>query len=319
MEYTTMIQKRTIGILGTGKVGMAAAYCLFNHDTASDLIFVDQDEQRAEGEAMDLMHGASFAEPVTVRAGSYASLGSAQVIVISAGAGRKAGESRLDLLNRNVAIFREAVTELDRHAPNAVLVVATNPVDVITHVIQQLSTRPRNRVIGTGTMLDTSRFRALLGQHYGVDPRSVHAYVLGEHGDSEVPIWSNAQIGGLRIQERPVLGKPFDEGSMNALFERVRYAGREVIARKGFTNSAIGIVLGHLCETILDDQRSVLTVSVPFEGEYGVEGVCMSLPCVVGQNGIEGRIVPVLEEGEESLMRHSAEVLRTSMEGMKLA
>ncbi|HOE67023.1 MAG TPA: L-lactate dehydrogenase [Candidatus Hydrogenedentes bacterium] len=314
-----MIQKRTVGILGAGKVGMAAAYGMFNADTVSEMILVDKDEQRAEGEAMDLMHGASLAEPVTVRSGSFASLGSSQLVVVSAGTGRKPGETRLDLLNRNVAIFREIVAELDRHAPNAILVVATNPVDIITHVIQQLSQRPRSRVIGTGTMLDTSRFRALLGQHYGVDPRSVHAYILGEHGDSEVPIWSNASIGGLRLRERPVLGKSFDEGAMNALFERVRFAGREVIARKGFTSSAIGIVIQHLCETILDDQRTVLTVSVPFEGEYGIEGVCMSLPCVVGQNGIEGRIVATLSDEETVAMRHSASVIKESMQGISLA
>lgn len=312
-----MIQKRTIGIVGAGKVGTAAAYCMFIHNTASEIILVDRDAQRAEGEAMDLMHGASLGEPATVRAGALEDLGAAQLIVLSAGTGRKAGESRLDLLNRNVAIFRDIVEKLDQYAPNAILVVATNPVDIITHAIQQLSQRPRSHVIGTGTMLDTSRFRASLAAHYGVAPRSVDAYILGEHGDTEVPVWSNASIGGLRIQERPVLGKPFDEETMRRLFERVRYAGHEVIALKGFTSSAIGIVINHLCETILGDQKTVLTVSVPFEGEYGISDVCMSLPCVAGQDGVEGRIVANLSEEETRAMLRSAETLQKSLKGLQ--
>lgn len=313
-----MIQKRTLGIIGAGNVGMAAAYVLFNRDVVSDMILVDKDGQKAEGEAMDMMHGQAFAEPVTVRAGSYADLADAQVIVIAAGTGRKAGESRLDLLRRNVAIFQEVVGELDRHAPGAILAIATNPVDIITHVVQHLSTRPPEHVIGTGTMLDTARFRALLGQHYGVDPRSVHAYILGEHGDSEVPIWSKASIGGLSIMHHPVLGRTFEREAMNELFERVRYAGREVIARKGFTSTAIGLVIAELVETVLDDQRTVLTVSVCMRGEYGVDGLCMSIPCVVGQRGVEGRIVPDLSDDELAAMARSADVLRESVDGLEL-
>lgn len=308
-----MIQKRTIGIIGTGKVGMAAAYTLFCRDVASDIILVDKDERRAEGEAMDLMHGQTLAEPVSVRAGSYASLGAAQVIVVAAGTGRKEGESRLDLLNRNVAIFREIVAELDRYAPHAILVIATNPVDIITYVVQQLSRRPHSQIIGTGTMLDTARFRALLGQFYGVDPRSVDAGIFGEHGDSEVPIWSRASIGGMRLVDGTVLGKRFDRGAMDALFEQVRYAGREVIARKGFTSSAIGLVIAELVETILDDQHTVLTVGVQFEGEYGIRDVCLSIPCVVGHLGVEGRILPELSEEEMAAMQHSADVLKESI------
>jgi L-lactate dehydrogenase len=313
-----MDQQHKVGVLGCGNVGMAAAYTLFNRDIASDLILVDKDYERAEGEAMDMMHAQAFADPVDVRAGTYEDLGDAKVIVVAAGTGRKPGETRLDLLNRNVAIFKEVVAELDRHAPNAVLAVATNPVDVITYVIQKLSNRPPNHVIGTGTMLDTARFRALLGAHYGVDPRNVHSFIIGEHGDSEVPVWSKASIGGLRLAERTVLGKPFEKARMDELFEKVRYAGRDVIKRKGFTSSAIGVVIAHLVETILHDQHSVLTVSVDMEGEYGLNDVCLSIPCVIGHDGVEGRILPELTDDENAALQNSASVLRESIEAIDL-
>lgn len=311
-----MMKKQAVGIIGCGNVGIAAAYTLFNRDKASDIILIDMDERKAEGEAMDMMHAQAFAEPVNVRAGSYEDLAEAKVVVISAGSGRKAGESRLDLLNRNVSIFKGIVSELDKHAPDAVLVIATNPVDIITYVVQKLSKRPRFQVIGTGTMLDTARFRAALGKRYGVDPRNVHAFIVGEHGDSEVPIWSKASIGGLRLKEGTVLGKDFDKQEMDELFEQVRYAGREVIARKGFTNSAIGVVIAQLVETILDDQHSVLTVGVELEGEFGLSDVCLSIPCVVGHAGVEGRILPELSDEELEALKKSAGVLRESIEAI---
>lgn len=308
-----MDRTHTVGIVGCGHVGMAAAYTLFLRDVASEIVLVDMDARRAEGEAMDLMHAQAFADPVEVRAGGFEDLSGAKVVVISAGAGRKAGESRLDLLNRNVAMFRDMVASLDQHAPDAVLVIATNPVDVITYVVQKLSKRPAHHVIGTGCMLDTARFRSLLGERYGVDPRNVHAFIIGEHGDSEVPVWSRASIGGLRIVERDVMGVKFDRAEFDELFERVRFAGREVIARKGYTNTAIGVVIAQLVETILDDQHSVLTVGVNMDGEYGLDGVCMSIPCIVGHDGIEGRIIPVLNDEEMAGVQRSAEVLKESI------
>jgi L-lactate dehydrogenase len=308
-----MNRKQTVGILGCGNVGIAAAYTLFNRDVASDLILVDMDRKRAEGEAMDMSQGQAFAHPVQVRAGDYADLSDAKVVVVAAGTGRKAGESRLDLLNRNVAIFKDVVKHLDEHAPDAVLVIATNPVDIITYVVQKLSIRPRERVVGTGTMLDTTRFRSMLGQYYSVDPRNIHSFILGEHGDSQVPLWSKASIGGLRLKERTVLGKPFDEKIMNEIFEQVRYAGREVISRKGYTNLAIGVCIAQLVETILDDQHSVLTVSVQLEGEYGIHDVAMSIPCIVGHAGVEGRVLPELTEEELAALENSANVLKESI------
>jgi L-lactate dehydrogenase len=311
-----MIQNRTIGIFGTGNVGVAAAYAIFMRGLASEIILIDKNVKRAEGEAMDLMHGQTFFETMTVRAGDYRDLSSAQLVVITAGVAQKPGETRLDLLNRNAEVFREIVGELDQHTPRSVLVIASNPVDILTYVTQKLSRRDPSRVIGTGTLLDTGRFRALLGRHYGVDPRSVHAHILGEHGDTEVPAWSTANIGGVRLVDNTVLGKPFQADEMNLLFEQVRDAAYEIIDRKGYTNTAIGVAIVRLVEAVLDDQKSVLPVSRMLNGEYGLEDVCLSIPSVIGINGLEDAILPALNDAELDALRHSAQTLSTSIDGI---
>ena len=314
-----MIQRRTVGIVGTGNVGAAAAYAIFNQRLASEIILLDKDTRRAEGEAMDLMHGQILVSRMDVRAGDYADLSDAQVIILSAGASQASpDESRLDLLQRNADIFREIIDALDRHAPEAILVVATNPVDVLTYIAQQLSTRPAHRIIGTGTLLDTARFRALLGRHYGVDPRSVHAYILGEHGDSEVPIWSNATIGGQPILNETVLGQPFDREVMDGIFEQARDAAYEIIDRKGHTDTAIGVVIARLVRTILSDQKSVLPVSVQPNGAYGLSDVCLSTPCVVGIEGVEAHVTPDLSDDEHDALHASAQTLIDSREGLQI-
>lgn len=312
-----MIQRRTVGVVGTGNVGTAAAYALFNQGLASEILLYDKDSRRAEGEAMDLMHGQLLVGRVTCRAVEYPAMGDAQVIVLAAGTGQASSdESRLDLLNRNAKIFQEIISELDKYAPEAILVVATNPVDVLTYLSQEMSTRPKERVVGTGTLLDTARFRALLGRHYGVDPRSVHAYILGEHGDTEVPIWSNAMIGGQPIQGRTVLGKEWDANRMDSIFEQARNAAYEIIDRKGHTDSAIGVVIARVVRAIIEDQKNVLPVSVRPEGAYGIQDVCLSTPCVVGMEGVEKHVVPDLSEDEGEALRASAEALRESRRGL---
>ncbi|MGM0676173.1 L-lactate dehydrogenase [Ectothiorhodospira marina] len=308
----------SVGIIGTGNVGVAAAYSIFQRQIAGDLILVDRDQQRAEGEAMDLMHGQSLVGRVMVRAGDYADLTDCGVIVITAGVGQKPGESRLELLNRNAAVFREIAAHLDRHAPDAVLVIATNPVDILTYVMQRLTQRPAHRVIGTGTMLDTSRFRAALGEYYGVNPRSVHAYIMGEHGDSEVPIWSTAKVGGLSLFEQTVNGRQFDPQAMERLFQQVKTAAFDIISRKGYTNTAIGLVIAYMVRVILEDQKSVLAVSVDPQGDYGLEDVCLSIPCIVGRDGIESRVAPLINETEHEGMQASSQVLRNSLQGMSI-
>ncbi|HKL88151.1 MAG TPA: L-lactate dehydrogenase [Salinibacter sp.] len=315
-----MIQRRTVGIVGTGNVGTAAAYALFNQSLASELLLLDQDHRRAEGEAMDLMHGQFLVGGITCRAVDYPAMNDAQVIVLAAGASQKSpDETRLDLLARNARIFQEIIDELDEHAPGAILLVATNPVDVLTYLSQKMSDRPNERIIGTGTLLDTARFRALLGRHYGVDPRSVHAYILGEHGDTEVPIWSNATIGGQDIEGRTVLGKEWDPDTMQSLFEEARDAAYEIIDRKGHTDAAIGVVIARIVRAIVEDQKNVLPISVRPQGAYGIDDVCLSTPCVVGIEGVQKHVVPDLSTDEEEALRASATALKESRAELDLA
>jgi len=314
-----MIQRRSIAIIGTGNVGVAAAYALFNQRMVSEIILIDINRERAEGEAMDLMHGQLLVGNVTVRAGDYSDLADTQVVVITAGVGQSSPtESRLELLNRNTEVFKSIIGELDHYAPEAILIVATNPVDILTYVSQKLSSRSPELIIGTGTLLDTARFRALIGQYYDVDPRSVHAYILGEHGDSEVPIWSQANIGGKPIRDTEVMGKHFKPEVMERIFNQAKNAAYEIIERKGYTNSAIGVVIARIVEAILEDEKSVIPVSVAWQGQYGIEEVCMSLPSVVGIEGVKARIVPELDEEEISGLQHSAEILKKSLEKIEL-
>jgi len=314
-----MIQRRKVGVVGTGNVGVAAAYALFIQGIASELVLIDMNERRAEGEAMDLMHGQALVGSVYVRAGTYTDLEDAQLVVVSAGASQKSpDESRLDLLNRNADVFQSIIGELDMHAPGAVVVIATNPVDILTYVSQELSSRPSRQIIGTGTLLDTARFRALLGQYYSVDPRSVHAYVLGEHGDSEVPIWSNANVGGLPILDNTVLDRPFDRSEMDHLFEQVRRAAYQIIERKGYTNTAIGVVIARIVRAVLGDEKAVLPVSVRLNGEYGISNVCLSIPAVVSFRGVESFVLPDLSEKELEGMRASARLLQKSLEQLSV-
>jgi L-lactate dehydrogenase len=267
---------------------------------------------------MDFNHGLSFSKPVKITAGSYADLSGAQVVVITAGAAQKPGETRLDLLAKNMRIFDAIVPEVVKHNPGGIILIATNPVDILTYTSLKGSGLPPGRVIGSGTILDTSRFRFLLGQHYGVDARSVHAYIVGEHGDSEIPLWSLANIGGVRLQEfAPLRSKKYDQQEMDRLFVSVRDAAYEIIKRKGATYYAIGLGLVSIVETILGDYRSVLSISTLMTGQYGVSDMCMSLPCVVGANGVEEVLALNLSPEEEEGFRRSAEKLKATLRSLQ--
>ena len=311
-----MLHRHTIGIVGTGQVGMAAATSLFQQRIARELILIDVDGKRAEGEAMDLMHAQGYVGRRRVWAGDYSDLSSAQIVIITAGVSQKPGEDRLSLLNRNAAVFKQIAEELDRHAPKAILLIASNPVDILTYVMQDLSERPDEKVIGTGTMLDTTRLRTLLAEYYEVDPRSVHALILGEHGDSEIVAWSRANIGGTPILNNSILGRPYDPDVLQEIFQRVRNAAYEIIERKGYTNWAIGLVLAHLVRTIQEDQSSVLPISVRLHGEYGIDDVCLSIPAAVGINGAGGRVPMPLSDDEQKALVASADTLKQSLRSL---
>ncbi len=310
---------RKVGVIGTGLVGSSFAFALMIRGLATELVLIDANSDRAAGEEMDFNHGLSFTRPMKIMAGSYADLKGAHVVVIAAGAGQKAGETRLDLLSRNARIFRSIVPEVVKHNPDGILLIATNPVDILTYISLQESKLPPARVIGTGTILDTSRFRFVLGQYYDVDARSVHAYIVGEHGDSEIPLWSLANIGGVRLQEfAPLRNKRYDQGEMDRLFAGVRDAAYEIIKKKGATYYAIGLGLLSIVDSILGDYNSVLSVSTLMAGQYGVNDMCLSLPCVVGANGVQEILTLNLSSEEEKGFRGSAEKLKTTLESLQI-
>lgn len=308
---------RKVGVVGTGLVGSSFAFALMVRRLAGELVLVDANHEKAIGEEMDFNHGLSFTRPMKIRAGTYADLAGSNVVVIAAGTNQKPGETRLDLLARNAAIFREIVPQVVRHNPDGIILIATNPVDILTHISLSEVDLPPSRIIGSGTILDTSRFRFLLGQYYHVDARSVHAYIVGEHGDSEIPIWSLANIGGVRLREfAPLQKKPYNQDDMNRLFIGVRDAAYEIIKRKGATYYAIGLGLLSIVEAILGNYRSVLSVSTLMTGQYGVKDICLSLPCVVGANGIEEVLTLNISPEEEEGFRMSAEKLKGTLRAL---
>ena len=309
---------RKVGLIGTGFVGSSFAYALMQRGIASELVLVDANAEKAIGEMMDLNHGLSFTTPMRITAGSYSDLAGANVVVVSAGASQKPGESRLDLLARNAVIFKSIIPQVVQHNPHGIILIATNPVDILTYISLKESHLPSNQVIGSGTILDTSRFRFLLGQYYGVDSRSVHAFIVGEHGDSEIPIWSLANIGGVRLQEfAPLKNKQYNENDMNQLFLSVRDAAYEIIRRKGATYYAIGLGLVSIVEAIFGNFRSVLSISTLMTGQYGVDNICLSLPCVIGTHGVEEVLILPMNKEEEDGFRASAKKLNLTLQEIK--
>lgn len=309
-----------VGLVGVGMVGASFAYALMQRGLANELVIVDADTARAEGEAMDLNHGLPFVRPLQISSGDYPDLAGAAVVVVAAGANQKPGETRLDLLQRNGTIIRAIIPQIVRHAPDAIIVLATNPVDVLTHIAVQVAGLPPGRVFGSGTILDTARFRYLLGEHYKVDPRSVHAYIVGEHGDSELALWSLANIAGVRLREFVGLGgRGYDQAAMDSIFAQTRDAAYEIIKRKRATYYAIGLGLLTIVEAVLRDQRTVLTVSTPMAGQYGVRDISISLPTIVGRGGAEEVLNLVIAPEEEQAFRHSAQVLHDRLSQLTLS
>lgn len=309
-----------VGIVGTGMVGSSFAYALEQAGLASELVLVDKDHGRAEGEAMDLNHGLPFVRPMSIRAGGYEDLAGADVVVITAGRNQRPGESRLDLVRCNAEIMREIAPAIARVNPGGVILMATNPVDVLTQVAADCAGLPAGRVMGSGTVLDTARFRYLIGQEFGVSPRSVHAYILGEHGDSQVPLWSQANIGGVgleRIETR--LGGRLDDAARLRLSESTRTAAYDIIERKHATYYAIGLALLTIVEAVVRDLKAAQTVCSPMKGQMGMERLSTSLPTLVGRGGAEKVIVPPVSDAEREAMARSADVMRGQLEAVGAA
>jgi L-lactate dehydrogenase len=311
-----------IGIIGSGNVGAAAANALVLRGVGREVVLVDLDAKRAQAEADDILHAAPFSYPVNVRAGKYEDLVNSRVVIITAGVGQRPGETRLQLLERNAAVFRQIVPAVLTQAPDAVLLVATNPVDVMTHLAARYAAEfdvPSRRVLGSGTALDTARFRAILGRHLGVDPQHVHAYVLGEHGDSEVLAWSMVTIGTVPLEDFcRQQGIDLSSEVKEEIDRSVRYAAYSIIEGKGATYYGIAAALARIVTTILGDQRSVLTVCTPAAEVAGVADVTVALPRLVGGQGVLSTLPPALSEAELAGLAVSARVVRDAIDSLNL-
>lgn len=300
-----------IAVIGAGNVGATFAYALLISGLASEIVIIDTNTAKAEGEAMDLNHSVPLARPTRIWAGTYADCAGAAVTVITAGSAQRPGETRLDLVQRNTAILRSIVTEVVKNNPGGLILVATNPVDILTYAALKISGLPKERVFGSGTILDTARFRYLLSEHYDVDPRSVHAYIIGEHGDSEVPVWSLANIAGMKLDDFcRANGFCCQEEDMQEIFQQTRDAAYQIIERKGATFYAVAQGLVRIVEAILRDQSTVLSVSSLISDFYGLSDVCFSLPTVVHRGGIKRVLHLELSTSEQESLRRSAEVLK---------
>ena len=306
------------GIIGCGFVGGSAAYAMVFTGAATEIVLVDQNRALAEAQAEDLRHATPFAKPVRVYNGEVSRLEGSRLVVLACGVSQRPGESRLQLLERNATIFREVVSDVERVAPDAILLVAANPVDVMTHFVASLSPGRRGRVIGSGTVLDTARFRSMLGEHFGISPNSVHAYVLGEHGESEVLIWSSAKVGGVPLALfAEQQGMPLTDEVKARIDDGVRHSAYRIIQGKGATYFGVGAGLARISRAIRDNERAVFTVSMPTEEIQGVSDVSLSLPRIVGAEGIVGTLKPDLSERETEALQRSAEILRNAFKGLE--
>ena len=309
-----------VGIVGSGFVGATAGYALVMQGVGREIVLVDKNTARAAAEADDIRHAVPFAHPLDIRAGDYPDLAGSKVVVLCAGVGQKPGETRLQLLQRNAQVFREVVPSVLKYAPDAVLVVASNPVDVMTHLAARFAREcgvPESRVLGSGTTLDTARFRSLLGQRCGVDSHHVHAYVIGEHGDSEVLTWSLVTIGGMPLDAfARMRGIDLSESVRKDIDAKVRRAAYTIITGKNATYYGIGSALARIVNVILHDQRAVMTVGAPTADVVGVKNVTVALPRLVGGHGVLETFPQPLSAEETALLRASAGVIRQALDEM---
>ncbi len=315
MTHTETWDKRKVVVVGAGAVGSTFGYALAQSGLADEIVLVDQNRDLARGQVLDLAHGQPFFPSVSIRVGEPLDYADADVIVVTAGTAQKAGESRLDLLQRNASIIRQIIDDACEHNSPAVMVIVSNPVDVLTHVALEHSGWDRSRVFGSGTVLDSARLRHLLSQHCGIDVHNVHAYVLGEHGDSEFAAWSMANIAGVRIDEYcSHCGLCENWRSERASIEQqVRDSAYHIIDYKGATSFAVGMALVRIVGAILRGQKSVLTVSTRLNGEFGLQDVCLSIPCIVSKGGIQRIVESPLLSGELELLSASAELLQKTV------
>lgn len=314
-----MADFRKAVMIGCGFVGSAAVFSLMQSGLFSEIAMIDADMEKAEGEAMDISHGIPFAKHMKVYAGDYSDVKDAGIVIITAGANQKPNETRLDLVNKNVAIFKQIIPEIMKNQFDGILLVVANPVDILTHVAQKLSGLPENRVIGSGTVLDTARLKYSLGEHLGVDSRSVHAFIIGEHGDSEIAAWSSANVSGIPLNDIcEMRGHYAHEENTKEIAEKVKNSAYEIIQRKKATYFGVAMAVRRICEVIVRDEKSILPVSTVMHGEHGIEDVVISMPCVVGRDGIETKMPISLNEEETIKLKKSSDILKDIVKGIAL-
>ena len=307
------------GIIGCGAVGATTADTLLGSGLFNEMVLIDINHKKAEGEAMDIGHGAPFVTPVNIYAGDYKDLADAYLVIITAGANQMPGETRIDLAEKNVKIFKSIIPEIVRYNPDCILLIVSNPVDILTYVALKLSGFEPSRVIGSGTVLDTGRFKYLLGEYLGVDSRNVHALIIGEHGDSEVAVYSSANISGVDLDEFcRIWGKGTDKESLHKIYEEVKNSAYAIIERKGATFYAIARVVKRIAQALIRDENTILTVSSLVEGHYGISNVCLGLPSVVGRDGVKQMIDTPLDEDEMMRLTASAQKLRQVLDQFEI-
>ena len=291
------VDTRKAAMIGCGFVGSASAFALMQSGLFSELVLIDANHDKAEGEAMDIAHGLPFAGQMKIYAGDYDDIVDAAVIIVTAGAAQKPGETRLDLVNKNVNIFKSIIPEIAKRNYKGILLIVANPVDILTYTAVKLSGLPENRVIGSGTVLDTARLKYALGEHLEVDSRSVHSFIIGEHGDSEIVAWSSTNVSGIPVNDFCELRGHFNhEEAMHRIADDVKNSAYDIIEKKGATYYGIAMSVKRICECIMRDEKSILPISSMMHGEYGISDICLSMPTVVGREGVETRVPIQLNE-----------------------
>lgn len=318
-DSTSIINTRKAVMIGCGFVGSAAVFSLMESGLFTEIVLIDVDHTKAEGEAMDISHGIPFGKPMKIYAGTYDDIVGAEIIIITAGANQKPGETRLDLVHKNVAIYKHIIPEISNRNFQGILLIVSNPVDILTYVAMKLSGLPENHVIGSGTVLDTARLKYQTGELLGVDSRSVHAFIIGEHGDSEIAAWSSANISGIPIDDFcQMRGHYSHDKEMDIIGDKVKNSAYEIIKRKQATYYGIAVSIRRICEVILRDEKSILPVSNMMHGEYGIEDIALSFPAIVGKNGIETKVPISLDEEEVNALIKSSKLLKDIMKSVDL-
>lgn len=316
MKQCEKTNLRKVAMIGCGFVGSASAFSLMQSGLFSEMVLIDANKEKAEGEAMDISHGILFARPMKIYAGDYDDIADAAIIVITAGANQKPGETRLDLVHKNVSIFKSIIPEIVKRDFQGILLIVANPVDILTHVALKLSGYPENRVIGSGTVLDTGRLKYELGKHLGVDSRSVHSFIIGEHGDSEIAAWSSTNITGISLNDFCEMRGHFEhDRATYEIAEKVKNSAYEIIKRKDATYYGIAMAVKRICEVIMRDEKAILPVSAMMHGEYGISDVVLSTPAIIGKNGVETKVAISLNEKEMAALKTSAKTLKDIIEG----